>query len=47
MGAIPAELLDQLVAESTKASGVPLYVEDPEVLAHVASLLRQGGGEHK
>ena len=37
--------VEDLVRESCAAQGVPLTVEDPEVLARVASLLRTGGGE--
>jgi hypothetical protein len=35
--------VDELVAESTAYQGVPEHVEDPEVLARVAALIRSGG----
>jgi hypothetical protein len=35
--------VDQLVRESCEAQGVPLHVEDPEVLARVAAVVRSGG----
>jgi hypothetical protein len=31
---------DELVRESTRLQGVPEFVEDPKVLARVASLMR-------
>jgi hypothetical protein len=31
----------ELVEESTRAQGLPFHVEDPEVLARVATLLSQ------
>jgi hypothetical protein len=35
--------VDELVAESCEYWGVPEQLEDPEVLAQVAAVLRQGG----
>jgi len=35
--------IDELVAESCEYCGVPEHVEDPEVLAQVAAVIRQGG----
>jgi hypothetical protein len=35
--------VEQLVAESCAAQGVPEHVEDPEILANVAAILRNGG----
>ena len=41
--AAAAMTAEELVAESCAAQGVPEHVEDPEVLARVAALIRQGG----
>jgi hypothetical protein len=35
--------VDELVAESCAAQGVPEHIEDPEVLAQVAAIVRSGG----
>jgi hypothetical protein len=35
--------IEELVAESCEAQGVPEHVEDPEILAAVAAVLRNGG----
>jgi hypothetical protein len=34
--------VDQLVRESCAAQDVPLHVDDPEVLARIAALMRPG-----
>jgi hypothetical protein len=34
---------EELVRESCAAQGVPELVEDPEVLARVAAVMRKGG----
>jgi hypothetical protein len=35
--------VDELVAESTEYWGVPLHLDDPEILANVAAIMRNGG----
>jgi hypothetical protein len=35
--------IDELVAESCEAQGVPEHVDDPEVLAVVAAIVKNGG----
>jgi hypothetical protein len=35
--------VEELVRESAEYWGVPEYVDDPEVLARVAAVMRQGG----
>jgi hypothetical protein len=40
---VTAEELEALVAESCAAQGVPERIEDPEVLARVAAVIRNGG----
>jgi hypothetical protein len=35
--------IDELVAESCQAQDVPFHVEDPEILAQVAAVIRSGG----
>jgi hypothetical protein len=37
--------VDELVAESTEYQGVPEHVEDPEVLARIAALIRAERGD--
>jgi hypothetical protein len=32
--------IDELLAESCEYNGVPEYIEDPEVLARIAALIR-------